>query len=218
MKSDVLEDKLETGVVSQDLIQEAIETFPSKLQPIHKGYVILKFNGINSPGLVDDIKRKRKYLDDCSENNILPFSRMKYQYGPQSEVFIVDEVRISSYKLSTIEPNLTKKLLYRKSNRIFLDGGKVNEIEVSIDSQKAFEVFRGEFLDILLDKGYELQEGWFYTGDNIGAGGLLFGINNNNRVGYKKEKGLELKFRNNLPEENKIQLTNWFNQLVEGYQ
>lgn len=195
MTSETETKKMKITKVSQELFVEAIKTFPVDCSNMEfRMYA-------KTPDFPIKDDSEERYVSECLENNIIPFSLVEFRYRQDKGLFVPDDFRIYHDKIS-------------ESIQKLLEGGKFNQVEIKnyTDSCAAFEEFRKEngLLDLMLSKNYKLSSGDIEG--NYGNSNLIFFAK------YMGRKRLELVLGYKLADEGREKLVGWFKELEDKYQ
>lgn len=217
----VIETGMKINNSSQELFQEAVRTL--HLQPEY-AEISMVARGVSLPKRGEEAgEAERRYISECVENNIIPFSESKLYYGRREGLFVPRAERGIDIRLYEELSDQGRK----EAVDMMLKGGKPSRIKFEMEQdvlihpvQTGFSFFRGEFLDTMVHNGYQLEKGdlWLsqgyshqhYSEGYRRGGGLSFDVD-----GIRK--GLELQLPRTMPEEDNKKLVGWFNALKEKY-
>jgi len=181
------------------LAVEALRTFP--IVPYDGRFRFLA-NGIQEPKWARDDEEKkendRKYIATCLEAKVIPFSGVSMDYVEKEKLF-APKAYDSGPLTSCREDSINALLEGGKIHKIFLETSRHNE---------GFGVFRGNFLQTLIDKGYVLDDVNLCLTMRYHNPDSTFKFNVD-----EKRKGLILHLGSNISEEDTGKLENWFKSL-----
>lgn len=145
---------------SQELLKAALKTIPD---PVNVGTIVFAANGV-AP--FDGLKysegdRCQKYINECLEHKITPFTHLTLQYNANRGQFLQhvpvgDSGLIQFYSQSTPEH-------YSAAIKALLSGSKIHLLTYDtteyVEGRSAFRLLQNEIIDLLASHNYKLQEG-----------------------------------------------------------
>lgn len=199
-----MENEFRLEVASLELPKEIIQTFPTEPRAVE---ISLYADGVMSiwERNRQDTKEQLRYMHECTTKGIIPNSSVVFIY---ENGWFKPEVQIEYHELKSEEE---KKAL----DEIILKGNRFHEskVKILIPAAQGFFKLKNQFLDSLIQKGYELQRGEIttdtyyskqhYAEGHYANGSVLFGKFSVELTG----RALESK-----------EILNWFNQLRGKYQ
>jgi len=163
--------------IEPETIEKHIKDFPAEPKWF-KLYV--NAEGVSRPTDLEKGGDKR-YIDECTKHNIIPYSKIELQYYPAIKMLAP-----SSGKFIAPDFNELSERVKKSVSDSIMQGGRIHRLMISADndlreadSKEAFQLLKGsldrmlkssyrlDYLDICLTKGYcnlQYEEGWTSTG------------------------------------------------------
>lgn len=198
--------KIETK--SKEIFRDVVKTL---IVIPYSTHIFMLANGV-SPADFDNLEEK--YLEECKQHKIIPFSSVGLDYDSASDLFIPQ----SNQNILHLYRSFSQIRL-RQTTEALLKGGKIHRLTIQIPDiglkpsyEKGFQKLRDGFLDVVLENEYQ-----FYNGD---LWIKEFGTSQPSHLSLKTENGisrLELELAKGFTVPYREKLTEWFNQLSARY-
>ena len=163
--------------IEPETIEKHIKDFPAEPKWFK---LYMNAEGVSRPTDLEKSGDKR-YIDECTKHNIIPYSKIELQYYPAIKMFAP-----SSGKFIAPDFNELSERVKKSISDSIMQGGRIHRLMISADnelreedSKEAFQLLKGsldrmlkssyrlDYLDICLTKGYcnqHYEEGWRSTG------------------------------------------------------
>ena len=206
------EDEIKIRTRSPEIFSEAINSLP--LLPKYAKIEFLA-DGICLP-FDNKIEREKRYLSECSQKRVIPFSRIELEYSVNKETFVPK----ASFHAPILRVPRGNSYISNMENAVksLIKGKRIHEIcintEEGLGIEEIFEEFRKSLLNTFLEQNYQINEGC-----------LEFGLRSEHRntslvfrTNASGVRGLNLMLKDDLPSEKIEKLKSWFNELKDRYQ
>jgi hypothetical protein len=164
--------------IKPETIEKHIKDFPAEPKWFK---LYMNAEGVSRPTDLEKGGDKKRYIDECTKHNIIPYSKIELQYYPAIKMFAPSPTKYIVTDFNELPENAKKSI-----SESIMQGGRIHSLMISADnelreaeSKEAFQLlkdsldrmlkssYRLDYLDICLTKGYcnqHYEEGWRSTG------------------------------------------------------
>jgi hypothetical protein len=191
---------------SQKLLEGVIKTLPILPQFVN---ITMTSEGVYLPSRTAKEEEIRSYLSECAEKRIIPFSRSELEYRNE-RWSLAPEMFWGIVNIFSTDKDYIKKAEIQG----IMEGRRIHNIEVKISNppyvEEGFKQFRDEILDVMLNNGYQINQGNLDLTVTCGTG-YRQGYYSDTNI-YFTPNQVRLGLGTNISDEDAVKVTEWFSQ------